>query len=784
VQTGDENPEDVQSGRSDSVLSTGISGLDCLIGGVIAGDNIVWEVDSGAPVDSFVSDFISACSSGNWPLIYVSTNRSPQTIINRYAHLLPPGRFVLVDGFSSGKGSNDTVFLDFFRPGAEGDPAAHAFRVEKPGNPLQFQETLARVEAAAGPEARYVFDSLTGMLDLWGNEESVLRFFGYHCPRLYNLRTVAYWMLEKAAHSASFLAKLRHITQVVIEVAVGAGARTLTIHKAAGRSPLEVGAHQHFDVVDERIRLTPESREGRELTLLTKMGDALSSALEPLVFFERTLQVLAAEIGMLRGTLSLHDKTANKLRIVAAHGLSATERARGLYAVGEGVTGHVVETGQPEIIPDLHKDPRFLNRTMARPSAPGEPTAFICVPVKVDGEIAGALSADRASAPLPVLEKDLRLLQTVAAIVSQVVKINRIIAMDKDELIARDERMMDELRKRYRLDNFVGRSDAIRNALAVAATAAQSRASILITGETGTGKELIANVVHYNSTRSGGPFVKVNCGALPETLLESELFGHVRGAFTGALQDRKGRFEVAHGGTLFLDEVAEMSSRLQVKLLRILQDGAFEPVGSDQTVRVDVRVVAATNRNLREEMRQGRFREDLFFRLNVIPIALPPLRERRMDIPPLVYSFLEKFNGANAKSVSRLSQDVLDLLLEYPWPGNVRELENCIERMVVMSPGETLSANLLPDEILSCRTERARRQSDASPDAEGLRRMVAAFCRDRGELARVREDLVRIVEETVITSAMQPGLNQRDLARKLGLSRMTLRKKMRQHGIQ
>jgi Nif-specific regulatory protein len=590
-------------------------------------------------------------------------------------------------------------------------------------------------------------------------------------------------MLEKAAHSASFLAKLQHITQVVIEVAVGAGAQTLTIRKAAARSPVDLGIHQHFDVADGRIQFSPESREGRELTLLMKMGDALSSALEPRVFFERTLQVLAAELGMLRGTLSLLDKSVNQLRIVAAHGLSDAERARGLYAIGEGVTGHVVGTGQPEVIPDIDKDPRFLNRTLARRSTPGEPTAFICVPVKVDGEVAGALSADRAGAPPPVLEKDLRLLQTVAAIVSQVVKINRIIALDKDELIARDERMMDELKKRYRLDNFVGRSDAIRSALAVAATAAQSRASILITGETGTGKELIANVVHYNSARSGGPLVKVNCGALPETLLESELFGHVKGAFTGAVQDRKGRFEVAHSGTLFLDEVAEMSSRLQVKLLRVLQDGAFEPVGSDQTVRVDVRVVAATNKDLREETRLGRFRGDLFFRLNVIPIVLPPLRDRRMDIPQLVYYFLEKFNRENAKSVSRLSQDVLDLLLEYPWPGNVRELENCIERIVVMSPGETLSANLLPNEILSCRTERARRQQETPPDAESIRGMVTAYCKGRGEYAQSREQLLSLVEEIVIRNAMEPGQNQRDLARKLGLSRMTLRKKMRQCGI-
>jgi KaiC/GvpD/RAD55 family RecA-like ATPase len=536
-----------------AALSTGIPDIDRLIGGVMAGDNIVWEADSGAPVESLVSSFLSACAGGKQPLVYVSFNRSPQTIATRYAPLLPPGGFVLVDCFSSGKGDNDAVFLDYFTPGAEGASGVRAVRVEKPSDPARLQAALARLEAETGPDARYVFDSLTGMLDLWGDEDVVLRLFGHLCPRLYNLKTVAYWLLERAAHSGSFLAKLRHVTQVVVDVAVEAGERTVTVRKAAGRRPTNLGTRHPFDVVDDRVVVTPASREGRELALLTKMGEALSSALEPQVFFDRTFEILASEMGMIRGTLFLHDKAADKLRIVAAHGLTPAERSRGLYAVGEGVTGTVVKTGTPEIVPDIHQDPRFLNRTQSRQREGSGPTAFICVPVKVDGEAMGALSADRPRAPAPVLEQDLRLLQTVAAIVSQVVKINRIIQLDKDTLIARDERMLEDLRTRYRLDTFVGQSDAIRNALAVTATAARSRAAILITGETGTGKELIANVIHYNSGRAGGPFIKVNCGALSETLLESELFGHVRGAFTGAVQNRKGRFEIAHDGTLFLD---------------------------------------------------------------------------------------------------------------------------------------------------------------------------------------------------------------------------------------
>jgi DNA-binding NtrC family response regulator len=226
-----------------------------------------------------------------------------------------------------------------------------------------------------------------------------------------------------------------------------------------------------------------------------------------------------------------------------------------------------------------------------------------------------------------------------------------------------------------------------------------------------------------------------------------------------------------------------MSPRLQVKLLRVLQDGSFEPVGSDRTVRVDVRVVAATNKDLREEIRHGRFREDLYFRLHVIPIVLPPLRDRRDDIPLLVHHFLETYGRENGKTVTRLSQDVLDLLLEYPWPGNVRELENCIERTVIMSPGETLSASLLPREILDSRQERSRKRAEAPPDADQVLRAIADFCRGASDLAATRENLLRAVEETIIRLALDGGLSQRELATKLGLSRMTLRKKIRDYEI-
>ncbi len=767
---------------SEPRLTTGIEEIDQLIGGILPGDNVVWEVDSGAPVDRFISGFLAASEAQGSPVTYLSFNRSPQTISRAYAGLMPQGMFRLVDCFSSGKGNNDRVFLDFYESG-EKRARQYSTRVENPSDPAELEKSLTAVGAAEDASMRYVFDSLTGMLDLWSDEDVVLRLFGHICPRLFDLSTVAYWLLETDAHSQRFLAKLRHITQVVLEIRVSKGMRTLTVRKAAGRRSAAIGVPQWFRIVDGRLAVATESREDRELSLLTRMGEALGTALDPNSFLQETMDVLASELGMIRGTVVLLDRTTDKLRIVAAHGLSAAERARGEYDVGEGITGQVVKTGLPEVVPDIHKDARFLDRTAARGIESAWPIAFICVPIRTESDIVGALSVDRPFAVEATLEKDLRLLSIVASLASQVLKINRLLQVEKEEILVRNEQMVCELKSRYRLENLVGQSKAIQHVLAVAATAARSTAPVLISGDTGTGKELVANVVHYNSPRSKGPFVKINCGALPETLLESELFGHVKGAFTGAVENRKGRFELAHRGTLFLDEVGEMSPRLQVKLLRVLQEGEFEPVGGTRTRRVDVRVVAATNKDLGEEIRAGRFRKDLYYRLSVVPIHLPPLRDRREDIPLLVDHFLEKYNRENGRNVTKISREVLDRLLGYPWPGNVRELENCIERAVVMSPANTLSVSLLPDEITSAglRGIDADGAVGVGNDERRIQGLVERYCDGTGDLAQARERLHQLVERIVISKALSIGMSQRTLAARLGMSRTTLRKRLREH---
>jgi Nif-specific regulatory protein len=761
--------------------TTGIAELDLLLGGLLPGDNVVWEVDSGAPVDTFISRFLTACSLQEAPVVYVSFNRSPQTIFESYASLVGERDFILVDSFSCGKGNSDDVFLDFFSNGRGGDKAT-VVRLENPSDPSELQGALSRLPVGIMTSARYVFDSLTGMSELWGGEKEPQRFFSHFCPRLYDLDTIAYWILERAAHSQGFVAKIRHVTQVVLEVGVEEGTRSLTLRRAANRRSADIGVPQPFHTDNGHIVIRQEAREVRELELLTRMSEALGTALDPSSFFEEVMKVLADQLGMVRGTLVLLDRETNSLRIAAAHGLRKEEKELGEYAVGEGVTGRVVETGIAEVVPDIRKDPRFLDRTTARKADTSVQLSFICVPVKVEHEVVGALSVDRPFGVDATLEKDRRLLSIVAAIVSQVLRINRLLRVEKEEILARNETVLEGLRKRYRIGNVVGESRAIRQVLGTAGRVANSRASILITGETGTGKELIANVVHYNSGRAEGPFVKVNCGALPETLLESELFGHVKGAFTGAVRDRRGRFEVAHGGTLFLDEISETSPRLQVKLLRVLQQGEFEPVGSAKTVGVDVRVVAATNKDLRAEIRGARFREDLYYRLNVIPIHLPPLRERRGDIPPLVDHFLERFNEENGKSVTKLSRQVLDLLLEYPWPGNVRELENCVERVVVLSDGDCVTVDLLPDEIRSGVAPAG--PAEESSEGGDLKRALEAYVAGGVDVAGAWRDVRRMVDRAVISGAMAgQGVSQRELARMLGISRVTLRKKLKELGL-
>lgn len=423
--------------------------------------------------------------------------------------------------------------------------------------------------------------------------------------------------------------------------------------------------------------LMPFGIDGRaELAALYEVSKILTSSLAVTSTFRQSLTVLSSFLGMHHGLVVLFEGEASKplhvdaLRILAAPELKSEETLR-LRDRHFEVMQQVIRTGLP---------------TISRETAEGVTMlSLLMVPIKADGQVLGVLGmrrGDTERSMVPVSD-EIRLLTMVAQLMGQALRLAATVEAERLSMQLEQETLRSQLRNRYQIANVVGHSKRMQDVLAQVHQAATGRSTVLIRGESGTGKEALAGALHYLSARSKGPFVKINCAALPESLLESELFGHEKGAFTGATHERKGRFEMAHGGTLFLDEIGTISPSFQAKLLRVLQEKELERVGGQKTIKVDVRVVAATNANLEEEVTKGNFRADLYFRINVVSIFLPPLRERKEDIPFLVEHFLHKFNQENDKSI-QMTPEALQTLMRCSWPGNIRELENCIERTATM----------------------------------------------------------------------------------------------------
>jgi Nif-specific regulatory protein len=427
-----------------------------------------------------------------------------------------------------------------------------------------------------------------------------------------------------------------------------------------------------------------------EVSTIYEISKVLSSSLDLQKTIREVLNVMTIQLGIQRAMISLV-REAGELHLVGAVGLSTDELKRGIYQRGEGITGRILATGMPYIAPNIAKEPLFLNRTGALDAvASAGPAAFIGVPIKAGREIMGVLSiVRRADEALRSFGKDQRFLSMVANLIGQTALLHRTVTADREELVKEKTRLQKELHGKYSIENVVGVSKQMQKVFAEVHQAAPGRASVLLRGESGTGKEAIARAIHHQSTRKDRPFIKVNCAALSETLLESELFGHEKGSFTGAQAERKGRFELANGGTLFLDEIGDISPPFQAKLLRVLQEQEFERVGGNRTIHVDVRLITATNRDLEKAVAANEFRADLYYRINVVGIFLPPLRERREDIPYLVEHFLEKFNKENRRKLS-FSKEALDIMYGCYWPGNVRELENCVERTATMTGGKII----------------------------------------------------------------------------------------------
>lgn len=438
------------------------------------------------------------------------------------------------------------------------------------------------------------------------------------------------------------------------------------------------------------------SRARRELDILYKISQALAHQQNTSSLLNDVLDILETEMGLSRGTLTLRRPDSDSLVIEAARGLTNKEKERGQYKLGEGITGMVAKTAKPALVPDITKDPNFLDRTKSRQNAQ---VAFLCVPIIHQKRVIGTMSIDRKCADESELRRDLDFLKLLANLLAEAVASIREQVEERDSLRAENRQLRDELGTIYHPSNIVGNCGNMKTVYQQVATVAGSTATVLIRGESGTGKELIARAIHYSSPRKDGPFICVNCAALPENLIESELFGHEKGSFTGALQRRMGRFESANGGTLFLDEIGDIAPAVQVRLLRVLQERTFERVGGDESIKVSVRVIAATQKNLEQAIQDGRFREDLYYRLNVFPIYLPPLRERRTDIMLLADHFVQKYGEHYSKKIKRISTAAINMMMAYHWPGNVRELENCIERAVLMSTDGVIHAYTLPPSL-------------------------------------------------------------------------------------
>ena len=489
-----------------------------------------------------------------------------------------------------------------------------------------------------------------------------------------------------------------------------------------------------------------------ELASLHAIARILAQPGEMKEQLELALREMSERLGMQRGMIALLDRETGEAWLDVAHGVDL-QGVDVIYKPGEGITGQVAQTGRPMACANLGKEVHFLDRTGARRYLNRAELTFLCVPIVYDTRVVGVLSADKVARRVENLDREMAMLSSVAELLAKAVY---------SRSVEEENRRLRHILGRFRAPStdIIGRSRSMQELFGLVAQVADSNTTVLIHGETGTGKELVARAIHRNSPRLKGPLVQVNCAAIPDTLIESELFGHERGAFTGAIHHRRGRFEEAHGGTIFLDEVGELSAAAQSKLLRVLQEKQFQPLGSSRTVRVDVRVIAATNRNLEQDLATGRFRTDLFYRLNVFPISLPPLRERGGDILLLADHFVQKYTKDTGRPARKLSPAVADILLASPWPGNVRELENCIERAVLIAAGDTIEPVHLPPSL-----------------------QVRAKSGEQKEQGRLNSVIETRERELILGALKETRGNQTRAAKLLGTTKRIIQYRIRKLGI-
>jgi Nif-specific regulatory protein len=440
--------------------------------------------------------------------------------------------------------------------------------------------------------------------------------------------------------------------------------------------------------------------DAREMATLLEIGQTLADARQLRPALGRALELLGRTQGVTRAFIMLIDADTEELHTEACYGVDDETARRAVYRVGEGVVGRVAETCRPVVVPQVSREPSMLQRVAERERSAGkQEVSFVCVPLAVGRGAVGVLAVDVPYAEARDFERLTKVVSVVASMVAQAVKVERLVESERARLADENAHLKQELRERFDFGHIVGSSNPMRHVYEQVEQVARTNTTVLLRGESGTGKEMVAHAIHYNSLRASKPFVKVSCAALPETLIEAELFGHERGAFTGAMSRKKGRFELADGGTLFLDEIGELNASTQIKLLRAIQEREFERLGGTETIKVNVRLIAATNKELENAIAAGEFREDLYYRLNVFNIFMPPLRERKPDVLLLADHFLEKYAREHGKHIKRISTPAIDMLTSYHWPGNVRELENVIERAVVVCDSSVIHGHHLPPSL-------------------------------------------------------------------------------------
>jgi len=461
--------------------------------------------------------------------------------------------------------------------------------------------------------------------------------------------------------------------------------------------------------------------ESRESELLYAIGKIFTSTSDMEELMHNVLTLLVSHLGIERGAISIHHETTDDFFVDASFGYTDDEVSRGRYRAGEGITGSVISSGKPLVVPSIDSEPLFLNKTGAKLRNTGQNMAFMCVPIILENRVIGTISIDKYKKADHSFLEELRTLSAVSVMIAHAVNTRR-------EMVQQETRLEEENRllkiklSGLRPGNILGNSHIMQELYEKIMLVAPTTSTVLITGESGTGKELIANALFENSPRRNKPFVKVNIAALPENLIESELFGHEKGAFTGASSLKKGRFEMADGGTIFLDEIGDLHISLQVKLLRVIQERNFERIGGTRPLPLDVRVIAATHQNLEEKIARKEFREDLYYRLNVFPLFVPPLRERKADIMLLADHFLEKYNKEFNKNISRISSEAIDMLVSYHWPGNVRELENAIQRAAILSNEMVIRSYHLPPSL--------QMADDTTEGIHNLEEMINQYARE------------------------------------------------------